>query len=143
MTQTMTELSPERVLRRFYDEAMGKGDLNALRETVAEDFKDHGETLMGSPQSRDELEAALNGMHSVFPDFIVSMEDVIVDGDMVGVRGRMRCTQKGPFLNTPETGNELSWPGLAMFRVADGKIVERWFNSDSLTIVQQVRPDTV
>jgi len=32
----------------------------------------------------------------------------------------------------------LTWNGLALFRVVDGRITERWFNSDSLSIVQQM-----
>jgi predicted ester cyclase len=41
-------------------------------------------------------------------------------------------------LNVPGTGHELSWRGLAIFRIADGKIAERWFNSDSISIVRQL-----
>ncbi len=66
------------------------------------------------------------------------LEDIIAEGDLVGVRGTMRCTHQGTFLGVPGTGHELSWKGLAMFRIADGKIAERWFNSDSVSIVRQL-----
>jgi predicted ester cyclase len=126
------------IVRRFYTEVMGQGNLDVLDELVAEDFKDHGEALFGSPQSRDELRESIIGGHSIFPDFNVHIEDMIAEGEMVGVRGTMQCHHQGQFLNVAPTGNELSWKGLAMWRIVDGKIVERWFNSDSLSIVQQI-----
>ena len=50
----------------------------------------------------------------------------------------MRCTHQGPFLGVGPTGHELIWNGLAIFRIADGKIAERWFNSDSISILRQL-----
>jgi steroid delta-isomerase-like uncharacterized protein len=126
------------IVRRFYDEVMSQGKVEVLDEIMVEDFIDHGETLLGSPRGRDTLKQSIRGSRDVFLDLTVTLHDVIASGDMVGVRGTMRCTQQGEFLGVPATGNEISWSGLAMFRVVDGKIAERWFNSDSLNIVQQL-----
>jgi predicted ester cyclase len=126
------------IVRRFYDEVMSRGNLGVLDEVVAEGFQDHGESLLGSPQGRDSLKQAVVRMHQSFPDMNVYIDDMIADGEMVGVQGTMRCTHQGEFMHVAPTGNQLSWKGLAMFRVVDGKIVERWFNSDSLSILQQV-----
>ncbi|MBK8271363.1 MAG: hypothetical protein IPK83_24795 [Planctomycetes bacterium] len=41
------------IVRRFYKEVMSQGNMNLLDEIMAPDFKDHGETLFGSPQGRD------------------------------------------------------------------------------------------
>lgn len=134
----MSEEENKAIVRRFYDEVMGKGNLDVLDELVAVDFRDHGETLMGSPQSRDVLRQGIIATHEAFPDINIYIEDIIAQGDMVGVQGTMRCTHQGEFLNVAPTGNQLSWKGLVMWRVVDGKAVERWFNSDSLSILQQL-----
>ena len=126
------------IVRRFYEEVMNQGNVDLLDEIMVADFIDHGETLFGSPRGRDPLKQGVIVTRSIFPDLTVQLHDVIASGDMVGVRGTMRCTQQGEFLGVPATGNELSWSGLAMFRIVDGKIAERWFNSDSLSIVQQL-----
>lgn len=126
------------IVRRFYKEVMSQGNMNLLDEIMAPDFKDHGETLFGSPQGRDALKQGITASRAVFGDLHVQLLDVIADGEMVGVRGTMRCTQQGEFLGVAPSGNELSWNGLALFRVVDGRITERWFNSDSLSITQQL-----
>lgn len=126
------------VVRRFYEGVMnqtGPADLDPL---MAEDFVDHGETLFGSPKGREILEGGIDYVHGILPDLHVDLEDMIASGDMVGVRGVMRVTHSGPLAGVPATGNELKWNGIAMFRVTNGKIAERWFNSDSLSIVTQL-----
>lgn len=126
------------IVRRFYEEVMSQGNMNLLDEIMASDFKDHGETLFGSPQGRDTLKQGITASRAVFVDLHVQLHDVIADGEMVGVRGTMRGTHQGEFLGVSPSGNELSWNGLALFRIVDGKITERWFNSDSLSITQQL-----
>lgn len=126
------------IVRRFYEEVMSQGNMNLLDEIMASDFKDHGETLFGSPQGCDTLKQGITASRAVFVDLHVQLHDVIADGEMVGVRGTMRCTHQGEFLGVSPSGNELSWNGLALFRIVDGKITERWFNSDSLSITQQL-----
>jgi predicted ester cyclase len=125
------------IVRRFYAEVMGKGNMDSYHELVDERFVDHGETLFGSPNF-NELEMGIDYMHNLFEDFNVYLEDMIADGDIVGVRGTMRCKNIGSWLGTKPQGNNLEWKGLAIFRLQDGKIIERWFNSDSLNIVVQM-----
>ena len=117
---------------------MSQGNANALDKIMIPDFKDHGETLFGSPQGRDALKQGVISARGIFASLSIQLHDVIADGEMVGVRGTMRCTQQAEFVGVAPSGNELTWNGLALFRVVDGKIKERWFNSDSLSIVQQL-----
>jgi predicted ester cyclase len=135
----MSDENKADVIRRFYAEVMGKGNVDVLDELMVKDFVDHGDTLFGSPQGRDTLKQGITGMHTIFSNFDVLLEDIIVSGDMVGVRGTMRCQHtNGTWLGAEGSGNNLEWKGLAMFRLEDGKIAERWFNSDGLSVVQQL-----
>jgi len=126
------------IVRRFYSEVMSQGNVDLLDEIMVPDFKDHGETLFGSPQGRDMIKQGIIGARRILSGLTVQLHDVIADGELVGVRGTMRCIQQGEFLSVAPSGNELTWNGLALFRVVNGKIMERWFNSDSLSIVQQL-----
>jgi predicted ester cyclase len=134
----MTPEESKTIVRRFYDEVMGQGRMEVLDELMDPNFVDHGEALFDSPQGRATLRQGIVAAQGVLPNLNVHLEDIIAEGDLVGVRGTMRCTHAGTFLGVPGTGHELSWMGIAMFRIADGKIVERWFNSDSVSIVRQL-----
>jgi predicted ester cyclase len=128
----------KRVVRRFYDEVMGQGRVEVLDELMLEDFVDHGEALFGSPHGRERLRQGIAGVHGILPDLHVALHDVIAEGDLVGVRGTMRCRHGGTFLGLPGTGHELTWVGIAIFRLEGGRIAERWFNSDSISILRQL-----
>lgn len=128
----------KQVVRRFYDEVMTNGRVEVLDEVMVEDFVDHGEALFDSPQGRESLRQGILATHDILPGLHVTLHEMIAEGDLVGVRGTMRCRHAGAFLGVPGTGHELSWEGIAIFRIADGKIAERWFNSDSLSIVRQL-----
>lgn len=128
----------KRVVRRFYDEVMGQGRADLLDAIMVEDFVDHGEALFGSPRGRETLRQSVLALRGVLPDFNVVLDEVIAEGDLVGVRGVMRCTHVGSFLGVPGTGHELIWSGNALFRIVDGKIAERWFNSDGISLLRQL-----
>lgn len=134
----MTTEDNKRIVQRFYEEVMNQGNVAALDEVMDVNFIDHGEALFGSPQGREALRQGIVMTHNILPDLHVSFEEIMAEDDLVGVRGTMRCTHQGPFLGVPATGHELSWKGLSIFRIANGKIVERWFNSDSVNIVRQL-----
>jgi len=126
------------VVRRFYDEVMGQGRVEVLDEVMVEDFVDHGEALFGSPRGRDTLREGVAAVHGILPDLQVQLHEMIAEVDLVGVRGTMRCRHGGSFLGVAGTGHELSWEGIAVFRLEGGKIAERWFNSDSISVVRQL-----
>jgi predicted ester cyclase len=128
----------ERVVRRFYDEVMGEGRVEVLDEVMVEDFVDHGEALFDSPQGRETLRQGIVATHDILPGLRVTLHELVAEGDLVGVRGTMRCRHMGSFLGVSGTGHELSWEGIAVFRLDEGKIAERWFNSDSVSIIRQL-----
>ncbi len=128
----------KQVVREFYEQIFNTGDVSHLKDVMIEDFIDHGEALFGSPHGRNILEQGIAAVHGMFPSMSVHIEDMFGEGDMVGVRGVMSMTQTHDWLGVKATGNQLTWNGLAIFRVKDGKITERFFNSDSLYILEQL-----
>lgn len=126
------------VVRRFYEEVMGQGRVEVLDEVMIEDFVDHGEAFFGSPRGRSALREGVLAVHDILLGLNVQLHEMIAEGDLVGVRGTMRCLHGGTFVGVPATGHELAWEGLAIFRIKDGKIAERWFNSDSISVVRQL-----
>lgn len=59
------------IVRRFYEEVMGQGNVNLLSEIMAPDFADHGETLFGSPQGRDTPKQGITASCALLGDLRV------------------------------------------------------------------------
>jgi len=58
-------------------------------------------------------------MYSAMPDLHVQIEDMIAEGDKVMCRNTWRWTD-------PKTGKKMAFGGFVLWRLADGKIAERW-----------------
>jgi predicted ester cyclase len=68
----------------------------------------------------------------------ISMEDVIAEGDNVVVRFTNDLVHEGTFRGIPATGRTATIQGIAIHRLRDGKIAERWILVDNLALLQQL-----
>ena len=75
---------------------------------------------------------------SAFPDFHVTIEDQIAEGDRVATRWTMRGTHEGEFRGISPTGKQITVTGIGIFRFSDGKVVESWDNFDQLGMMRQL-----
>ncbi len=85
------------------------------------------------------FEAATTGNVDALDDLMIP--EIVTHGDALFplIRGKMRGIQQAELFGVASTGKQLRWHGIAMYRFAGGKIVEHWFNADTLSIVQQMR----
>jgi steroid delta-isomerase-like uncharacterized protein len=75
---------------------------------------------------------------SAFPDFHQMIEDLLAEGDKVACRWSARGTHQGDLMGVAATGKAITFTGIAIFRVANGKIQEEWAYSDTLGLMQQL-----
>jgi predicted ester cyclase len=108
-----------------------------VKEIVAEDFVSHS-MPPGLPPGREGVKIWASIFRTAFPDIQSTAEDVIVEGDRVVERFSASGTFKGEFMGIPPTGKGGGTTGINIFRVANGKIVEHWGNSDDLGMMQQM-----
>src|SRR5919202_553510 len=125
------------LLRRFYSELWGQGDLGAIPELVSEDFVDH-HPLRGAPPGREGLAALVTTWRTAFPDMRETVEDLIAEGEKVVGRFTMRGTHSGEFMGVPATGRSVTMSGIDIVRVEGGKIVEFWYGEHLLELMQQL-----
>ncbi|MEZ4725925.1 MAG: ester cyclase [Caldilineaceae bacterium] len=88
--------------------------------------------------SDEALKQHIAGAEAAFPHYEMITEDLIAEGDKVVVRFTMRATHQGDFMGIPATGRQVNVPGIIIYRIADGKIVEHWMHFDALAMMQQL-----
>ena len=104
----------------------------------APDIVDHN-PFPGHGPGIDGMKQVLGLFHAVFPDLRVSNEDVIVGGDRGVLRWSATGTHEGDQLGFPATQRQAHLTGIEIVRVADGRIVERWGESNGLELMQQLQ----
>jgi predicted ester cyclase len=72
------------------------------------------------------------------PDFHVTMEDMIAEGDNVAGRWTASGTHEAELVGIPPTGKQATWTGMTIYRFAGGKIVEAWWSRHMLSLLMQL-----
>ena len=121
----MTLEANKALIRRVFDEIIPAGDRAAMLDVMAPDFLDH-DPLPGQPPGAAGGEYVVSTMHTAHPDLRFTIEDLVAEADRVTIRWTLRGTNSGPMLGRPPTGQPVELAAIVIFRIADGRIAERW-----------------
>jgi steroid delta-isomerase-like uncharacterized protein len=118
---------------------LSKHDLDGFLDLVADDMIEHEELpFPDSPKGKAGVGALFQSMFDGFPDFAMTVDDTIVEGDKLVVRVRATGTHQGEFMGIPATGNRVEVPLIDVHRIRDGKIAEHWGVMDGGVMMQQL-----
>lgn len=123
------------LLTRYLEEMWTAGNLEAANELFhSQAVFPHAPMPMGPKGA-----VALVGMfRNAFPDMHVSVDDVVAEGDQVAARLRKKGTHEGPLFALAPTGRSVDFEELTVLKVAEGRILATWFESDQLAMMQQL-----
>lgn len=124
-------------IKRFYEEVVNKGNIQLIDELVAEEFVDH-EELPGMAQGREGLKQFFTMFRTAFPDLHFQINDMAAKGDKVWAYITIHGTHKGQFMDLAATEKKIEVTGFDLVRFVDGKAVEHWGVTDSMTMMQQL-----
>ena len=121
----MTHDANKALIRRVFEEVIPGGNPSAMRDVMAADFLDH-DPLPGQPAGAAGGEYVVSTMHTAHPDLRFTIDDLMAEGDRVTIRWTLRGTNTGPMLGRPPSGQPVELSAIVIFRIADGKLAERW-----------------
>jgi steroid delta-isomerase-like uncharacterized protein len=127
------------VVRRYFEEAWNKQNLDVVDEIIAPDLLDH--EVDGSEQKSgpEDVKSYQAGYYlKALPDVDITVEFQIAEGDMVLTYVTVRGTHQGELLGVPATGNPIEVTGMSVDRIERGKIVEGWVSWDQLGLLKQL-----
>jgi len=124
------------VLRRAAEAFNNRSDRSGWIAAHDPSVVAHG--LTPGPLDLEGLEAFYEGLWGAFPDLRISVEDLIGEGDKVAWRLAVRGTHEREFRGVPATGIEVVFGAQYIFRLRDGKIIERWSSFDRLGVLVQL-----
>ncbi|MEZ0065029.1 steroid delta-isomerase-like uncharacterized protein [Streptacidiphilus sp. MAP12-20] len=121
----------------FIDALFTKGDLGAVDDFLAEDFVNHDPPFGGSAD-REGMRRAGALFRAACPDWHSEPDLLVGEGDLVVEHFTGTGTHRGDLLGVAPTGRALTLPGINIFRLRDGLIVERWGRVDELGLLRQL-----
>ena len=131
----------ETLVRGFFAEGGGVGDLDAFDRFCSEDYVWHAGSdpgALGDVRGLENFKAAIADFFVAFPDLKVEILDLLVDGDKAAVRWIETGTHEGTIAGVPATGRKVSFAGMGIYRAEGGKLVEEWLVLDSRALFEQI-----
>ena len=80
----------------------------------------------------------IQGYLTAFPDLRMTVEQQIVEGNLIVNRWRATGTHDGPLEDIEPTGKSINMTGTLVSRFEGTKIAEEWENFDELGMLQQI-----
>jgi steroid delta-isomerase-like uncharacterized protein len=117
-------------------ELLSMRKLDAFFECFSPECITHNSTIGDS--SMAQVKERITGFMAAFPDATFTVEDLVAEGDRVVLRETMRGTQKGVLMDIPPTGNKIEVANIAIYKIAGGKVAEKWETTDFLSMLQQL-----
>jgi steroid delta-isomerase-like uncharacterized protein len=126
------------VVRRYMEEFWNKGDMDTADEIIDPEYIHYS---AGVPDviGLEDAKQSIAEFRTAFPDLQWTVDDIFAEGDKVVVRETFRGTHTGgEFMGIPTTGKQMTMTGIAIARIAGGKVVEGRGDYDMLGAMQQL-----
>lgn len=114
-----------------------EGDL-----TIADGLYDQGyvrhHPVPSAKASLDDLKNTVMSNRSMFPDYTLSFDEIIPQGNRIIAFATVTGTNTGSLTEMPATGKKIHMSGIYVYLVSDGKIAEEWIYFNLLSYYQQL-----
>src|SRR5262245_12885935 len=127
----------EGLIKRFYDEVLVNGNLDAIDELVTDDVVDH-EAMPGQPEGKEGVAFFSNVMSSAFSDLKVTAGPSLSSGDMEAAHVTITGKHTGEFMGVPASDKSFEIESIDIIRIEDGKCAEHWGVTDNISLMQQI-----
>lgn len=125
------------IVRRFVDEVITQGNIDAARQFVWEDVVEQV-PFPGQGPGLEGLKDVLRAMRSAFPDLVFSIHEQVSEGDKVASRFEWTGTHQGEFIGVPATGRPVRVWGIVIDRLEGGRIKDTRIIMDTLGLMVQL-----
>ena len=123
----MTPEENKNVIRRLFAD-LWAGDVSAVDRYYA------------PGALRDGLKQFASDLYRAVPDWRVTIEDIVAEGDKVAVRWTGRGTHLGDWDGLAATGRAVMTTGIDIERLVDGQIIEEDGQVDMAGFLRQLEP---
>lgn len=131
------KMSPRAVVQKYFSEVVVKARFELLDELVHPTFTMDfpGGIVKGHHQLREQIEH----IHKAFPDFVLAIDEQVVQGGQVATLQTMCGTHKGTYMGMYKpSGNHVCVAHMSFMNVQDGKLSKGFARFDNITILRQI-----
>jgi steroid delta-isomerase-like uncharacterized protein len=126
------------ISRRVLEDVFTKGDLGVIDQLLASNHVNHDPANPPGLQGPEGFRQIVTMYRTAFPDLRITVDEQFGEGDRVVTRWTATGTHRGPLGDLQPTNRRVTITGIAIDRLAGGRIAESWVNWDSAGMMQQL-----
>jgi predicted ester cyclase len=130
--------TPENVVRKLIEEGFNACNLEVVDTITSPEIVEHQNFGPDHAPGAAGVRAVIESLHRAFPDFRLTIEDLVADGSTVWLRMVATGTNTGSFMGHAPTGRPMRTDVFDVIRVEDGLMVEHWGVPDRLGAMLQL-----
>jgi predicted ester cyclase len=119
----------KQLIQRITEEVVNRGDYSIVRELFSSQYTIH-KAGMSFPPGPEAYKMAVREWREAFPDYRVTITELIADGDFVACLFVAEGTHTGGLRGMPPTEKSFKIVGTDVHRIVDGQLVESWLADD-------------
>lgn len=120
----------------WYD-AFNKRNPALLDQILSDDWVDIPSAPGQAPGAKS-AKPLLSELTTIFPDFHVTIQEILQDGNKVIVRSEITGTQREKFMGFPSKGRKMTMQAVDIHEFRNGKIIRTWHTEDWMTGLRQL-----
>jgi len=135
----MTAEANKAHVRTYFQTIWNEGRFDEEPRFVDENVVVHAAPIPGIPDGIAGPLTIVKTFRAAMPDIQIVIGDLVAEGDTVVQRWTAAGTHSGaPLFGVPPTGKQYRMSGINEFRLAGGRIVERWGVMDEVSLMRQL-----
>jgi steroid delta-isomerase-like uncharacterized protein len=126
------------IVRRLYEEVWNKRRIELVDEIISPSHALHDPNVSGSAIGPEAYKRQVTLFVTSFPDLRFSIEDVVAEKEKLVVAWTISGTHKREFMGIPATNKKVSFDGITINHIVNGKIMDSYVSWDALGMLQQL-----
>ena len=134
-------IEDNKALARRANGMWATGNRDVAEEVFTPQYVNHQASDVGGGHTGRTLEdwkTLVADYHAAFGESRTRVLMQIAEGDLVATRWEFTATQTGTYLGHPPNGRTVTWTGVQIDRIEDGKIAESWVDWDMFRLFEEL-----
>ncbi|MEZ0370739.1 MAG: ester cyclase [Candidatus Sericytochromatia bacterium] len=134
-TAADTEAANKAKVKEFYEVFFNQRKLDRVVDFVDPKAVDHD---VPAGTTMEQFKEMMGMWFTAFPDFKVTVLQIVADGDLVMCRFVQEGTFKGNLMGLAPTNKHMKLTSVDIIRIQNGKMVEHWSEWDRASFMHQL-----
>lgn len=133
----MSKAPRSEIVQAFIRDVWNGDNLDALNRLTTEDFAMH-QLVAREDHDRESFRGFQERILDAMPDFSITLDELITEGEDAVALVRMSGTPEKPFQAIQPTGKSFEVPVFHKYRFEDDRIGELWVMADAMGVMRQL-----